>query len=190
MGGGIASFVLCRNLVSYHLSYLWAHILRELKIATHLPSDITSTSVLHRRLHSFSTNAFFLVATHHVKQLNMHMYNVISFSGSTPTSVEFVRHDNNQAVASYSNGKILLFDLETGKELTCLSGDSGSERAFYNTEQRVFTTASELPFQLLIAEVTLLHFNLLFDSDLTGQQMLYSNTIFKLNFLYLALVVA
>ena len=44
----------------------------------------------------------------------------------TPTCVEFVRCDSNQAVASLSDGKIVLLDLESGKATSTLAqGDGG-----------------------------------------------------------------
>lgn len=35
--------------------------------------------------------------------------------GSSPTSVQFVCCDSGQAVVSHSDGKILIYDLETGQ---------------------------------------------------------------------------
>jgi len=42
-----------------------------------------------------------------------------------PTCIEFVRCDSNHAVVSHHNGKVVLYDLETGKTPVMLADDDG-----------------------------------------------------------------
>ena len=52
------------------------------------------------------------------------MSRVVS-GNATPTCVQFVQCDSNQAVASYSDGKIALIDLDSGKVVTSLTEEDG-----------------------------------------------------------------
>jgi len=55
---------------------------------------------------------------------NLHTYTVNT--QGAPTCVEFVKCDSNQAVVSHTDGKIAIYDLETGKIPTLLQ-DSGDD---------------------------------------------------------------
>ena len=53
--------------------------------------------------------------------------NIFFTADGVPTCIEFVQCDSNHAVVSHHNGKIVLYDLETGKTPVMLADDDGGD---------------------------------------------------------------
>lgn len=50
---------------------------------------------------------------------------MVPAESGVPTSVDFVRHDGDQVVSSYTSGRVYIFDVETGKRLTSIDCSGG-----------------------------------------------------------------
>jgi len=71
----------------------------------------------------------------------LHTDDVVLFSGAAaPTCVEFVQCESNHAVASYADGKVVLYDLETGKVPVVLAEGGGGRRSFCRISRFFYVT--------------------------------------------------
>ena len=61
-----------------------------------------------------------------------------------PTSVDFIRCEPNQMVASYTTGSAYIFDLETGKDVLQLESKISGGKCWHHKENRSSTIKSEM----------------------------------------------